>query len=301
MQTISTIKRQHERDGQECRIQNATSPAVAITDREPWGTVGPNYRPRELVTLLWHWVSPLIHDNAMGPHITYATNVAVQWVIFKKESTSNQLTILQHFGFKSTIKLKVPKLVRWTPPQYGFSLNVDGACKGNPSPCGGGGCIRDSNGDIHLGFTFYYGRDYNMLAEVRALCDGLRLADYHGLPISIVHFDSLALVHSINSNMCPSWKCIWWWRIARSFLCKTNIKLVHAYRETNRVADALASCYLEFMCLTLSFSFIRNFFNTYLFKYILFEKSLSLPFNLRFLLYIFFFMWKDVYLRSFLS
>ncbi|MQL96657.1 hypothetical protein Taro_029336 [Colocasia esculenta] len=100
---------------------------------------------------------------------------------------------------------------------------------------------RDSNGDINLGFAFYYGRGNNMLAEVRALCDGLRLADYHGLPISIVHSDSLALVHSINSNMCPSWKCIWWWRIAMSFLCKTNIKMVHAYRETNRVADALAS------------------------------------------------------------
>ncbi|MQL79017.1 hypothetical protein Taro_011457 [Colocasia esculenta] len=172
--------------------------------------------------------------------VRYATNVAVQGMIFKKESTPNQLKILQHFGFNPSVKLKVPKLVRWTPPQYGFSLNVDGTCKGNPGPCGSGGCIRDSNGDIHLGFAFYYGQGNNMLAEVHALCDGLRLAKYHGLPISIVNYDSLALVHSINSNMCPSWKCTWWWRIARSFLSKTNIKLVHVYRETNRVANALA-------------------------------------------------------------
>ncbi|MQM16639.1 hypothetical protein Taro_049598 [Colocasia esculenta] len=127
-----------------------------------------------------------------------------------------------------TVKLKVPKLIRWTPPKYGYSLNVDGACNGNPSPCGGGGCIRDSNGDIHLGFTFYYGHGNNMLAE------------YHGLPISIVNSDSLALVHSINPNMCPSWKCTWWWRIARSFLSKTSM-WVHVYWETNKVADALAS------------------------------------------------------------
>ncbi|MQL86849.1 hypothetical protein Taro_019382 [Colocasia esculenta] len=132
-------------------------------------------------------------------------------------------------------------LPRWNPPQYGFSLNVDGACKGNPGPCGGCGCIRDSNGDIHLGFAFYYGQGNNMLAEVRALCDGLRLAEHRGLPISTVNSDSLALVHSFNSNMCPSWKCTWWWRIARSSLSKPNIKLVHVYLDTNRMADALTS------------------------------------------------------------
>ncbi|MQL74939.1 hypothetical protein Taro_007307 [Colocasia esculenta] len=91
------------------------------------------------------------------------------------------------------LQAEVPKLIRWIPPQYGFSMNVDGACKGNPGPCGGGGCIRDTNGEIHLGFTFYYGQGNTMLAEVRVPYDGLRLADYHGLPISIVHSDSLAL------------------------------------------------------------------------------------------------------------
>ncbi|MQM09338.1 hypothetical protein Taro_042206 [Colocasia esculenta] len=173
--------------------------------------------------------------------IRYAANVAVQGMIFKKDSSPNQLKVLQQFGFKPLVKLKVSKLVRWNTPQYGFSLNVDGACKGNPGPCGGGGCIRNSNGDIHLGFAFYYGQGNNMLAEVRALSDGLRLAEHRGLPISIVNSDSLALVHSFNSNMCPSWKCTWWWRIARSFLSKPNIKLVHVYWETNKVVDVLAS------------------------------------------------------------
>ncbi|MQM00557.1 hypothetical protein Taro_033296 [Colocasia esculenta] len=121
------------------------------------------------------------------------------------------------------------------------SLNVDGACKGNPGTCGGGGCIQDSNRDIHLGFAFFYGKGNSMTVEVHALCDGLRLAEHHGIPISTVNTDSLALIHSFNSNMCPSWKCTWWWRIVGSFLGKNNINLVHAFRETNRVADALAS------------------------------------------------------------
>ncbi|MQL83033.1 hypothetical protein Taro_015518 [Colocasia esculenta] len=178
--------------------------------------------------------------NRIISDITFAINVAVQGIIFKKECTQNQLSILLHYGFKPKVKMKVPKVVRWSPPQYGFSLNVDGACKGNPSPCGGGGCIRDSNGDICLGFAFFYGEGNSVIAEVRALCDGLWLAEYHGFLISIVHSDSLVLVHSFKSNRCPSWKCIWWWRAASSLLCKSTIQLVHAYRETNRVADVLA-------------------------------------------------------------
>ncbi|MQL89268.1 hypothetical protein Taro_021848 [Colocasia esculenta] len=126
--------------------------------------------------------------------IRFAANVAVQGMIFKKECSPNQLGVLQQFGFKPTVKLKVPKLVRWMPPQYGFSLNVDGTCKGNPGPCGGGGCIRDSNGDIYLGFALFYGQGNSMIAEVRTLCDGLRLAEHRGLPISMINSDSLVLV-----------------------------------------------------------------------------------------------------------
>ncbi|MQL69593.1 hypothetical protein Taro_001904 [Colocasia esculenta] len=169
--------------------------------------------------------------------IRSAANVAVQGMIFKKECSF----VLQQFGFKPTVKLKVPKLVRWIPPQYGFNLNVDGACKGNTGPCGGGGFIRDSNGDIHSGFTFFYGQGNNMIAEVRTLCDGLRLAEHHRLSTSTVNSDSLVLVQSFYSDKCPSWTCSWWWRIARSFLHKLNIKVVHAYREANRVEDSLAS------------------------------------------------------------
>ncbi|MQM03779.1 hypothetical protein Taro_036567 [Colocasia esculenta] len=110
----------------------------------------------------------------------YAINVALQGVTFKQECAANSLAILQTFGFKPKVKLKAPKIVRWIPPQHGVYLNVDGACKGNPGPCGGGGCMRNSAGDILLGFAFYYGYGDSLLAEVRALFDGLRLAELHG-------------------------------------------------------------------------------------------------------------------------
>ncbi|MQL84227.1 hypothetical protein Taro_016727 [Colocasia esculenta] len=112
--------------------------------------------------------------------IRYAIHVALQGVTFKHECAANSLAILQTFGFKPKVKLKAPKIVRWIPPQHGVCLNVDGACKGNPGPCGGGGCMRNSAGDILLGFAFYYGYGDSLLAEVRALADGLRLAELHG-------------------------------------------------------------------------------------------------------------------------
>ncbi|MQM18576.1 hypothetical protein Taro_051571, partial [Colocasia esculenta] len=173
--------------------------------------------------------------------IRYAVNVAIQGVIFKQEGSPSSLAILQVFGFKPMVKLKVPKIVRWIPPKHGVCLNVDGAFKGNPGPCGGGGCLRTPAGDAFLSFAFYYGHGDSLLAEVRALCDGLRLAVLHGLNITSVYSDSLVLVQSFNNDKCPSWKSSWWWRLARSMLHDMHICVVHSYREANRVADASAS------------------------------------------------------------
>ncbi|MQM10895.1 hypothetical protein Taro_043794 [Colocasia esculenta] len=173
--------------------------------------------------------------------ISYAVNVAIQGVTFKQERSPSSLAILQVFGFKPMVKLKAPKIVRWIPPQHGVCHNVDGACKGNHGPCGGGGCLRTQSGDAILSFTFYYGHGDSLLAEVRALCDGLRLAVLHGHNITSVYSDSLVLVQSLNNDKCPSWKCPWWCRLAQSMLHDMHICVVHSYREANRVADAFAS------------------------------------------------------------
>ncbi|MQM01382.1 hypothetical protein Taro_034135 [Colocasia esculenta] len=36
------------------------------------------------------------------------------------------------------------------PLEVDQSLNVDGACKGNPGECGGGGCIQDAQGYVQV-------------------------------------------------------------------------------------------------------------------------------------------------------
>ncbi|MQL94380.1 hypothetical protein Taro_027034 [Colocasia esculenta] len=82
------------------------------------------------------------------------------------------------------------KLVRWIPPLVDFCLNVDGVSKGNPGFCGSGGCIRDKRGTILLAFANFYGVGNNIIAETRALCDGLRLAHFLGVRLSAIYSDS---------------------------------------------------------------------------------------------------------------
>lgn len=65
--------------------------------------------------------------------------------------------------------------LKWTSTAFGFpKLNVDG-CSLDPSECGGGGVIRDTQGALIAGFSTFYGWETNTMAEVRALLDGIRL------------------------------------------------------------------------------------------------------------------------------
>ncbi|MQL71213.1 hypothetical protein Taro_003538 [Colocasia esculenta] len=81
---------------------------------------------------------------------------------------------------ENQVKVQTFKLVRWIPPEHGLILNVDGSSKGNLRVCGGGGCIRDSKGNLMVAFAHYYGFGSSLVAEVRSLCDGIQLASEHG-------------------------------------------------------------------------------------------------------------------------
>ncbi|MQM11851.1 hypothetical protein Taro_044765 [Colocasia esculenta] len=123
-----------------------------------------------------------------------------------------EMQTLHDFGYVPLCPIKKLKLIRWIPPICDFSLNVDGACKRNPGECGGGGCIRDPQGHVHVAFTHFYGTGTSMIAEMRALCDGLRLASSLGFNLSTVYSDSLVLVNSIRENKTVSWRLYRWWR-----------------------------------------------------------------------------------------
>ncbi|MQL89888.1 hypothetical protein Taro_022470 [Colocasia esculenta] len=109
--------------------------------------------------------------NRIVHNIRYMVSSSLEMLVFKSFSSDKHLKDLQSFGLFPTIKARSFKFVKWIPPDTGLVLNVDGASKGkgNPGICGGGGCIRDSLGNLLLAFAHYYGFGGSLVAEIRSL------------------------------------------------------------------------------------------------------------------------------------
>ncbi|XP_071905969.1 uncharacterized protein [Coffea arabica] len=72
-------------------------------------------------------------------------------------------------------------IVRWKPSADDrLTLNTDGCSKGNPGLSGGGGVLRNSNGDFLVGFSTFLGKQTSLRAEVVTLLVGLRLCKARG-------------------------------------------------------------------------------------------------------------------------
>ena len=68
------------------------------------------------------------------------------------------------------------KNIRWEKPRAGWlTLNSDGSVASTVGPVGGGGLVRDENGEWVMGFARRIGNASSYLAELWALRDGLQL------------------------------------------------------------------------------------------------------------------------------
>lgn len=172
--------------------------------------------------------------------ILYNIRIAVQNIKFRLPPNSAFLTILQSYNIRVNSKHIVFKLVRWIPPLTDCSINIDGCLKPDSGLSGGGGCIRNSCGDIILGFSFFYGHGNIIQAEGRAMVDALRLAHSLSISISVIYSDSSLLVDMIVRKKPPPWVLHHWWAEIQDLLSSLGCSISHVYREANQVADTLA-------------------------------------------------------------
>ncbi|MQM01654.1 hypothetical protein Taro_034414 [Colocasia esculenta] len=203
-----------------------------------------------LILMLWElWKSRCAarfdHQRRRPAEIIRSIKLHVGLVLgkmmFKTDQSLVTHQLLQSYGFTYHTMAKRMKLVRWIPPLVDFCLNVDGASKGNPGLCGGGGCIRDKHGTIPLAFANFYGVGSNIIAETRDLCDGLRMAHFLGVCLSAIYSDSSTLVQFMQQGKCSNWHIQCWWHPSRDLLQGNVTILSHVFRETNQVADRLAN------------------------------------------------------------
>jgi len=139
-------------------------------------------------------------------------------------------------------KRLVLKSICWEKPREGWlTLNVDGLAAGASGKAGGGGLIRDGNGEWVIGFARKIGTTTSFMAELWALRDGLLLCLQIQAQAICVELDAKAVVDAFNMQSYSN-------TVISSIMddCRhlatqiSHLRVRHIYREANRCADFLA-------------------------------------------------------------
>uniref|UniRef100_M1CEJ8 RNase H family protein n=1 Tax=Solanum tuberosum TaxID=4113 RepID=M1CEJ8_SOLTU len=100
-------------------------------------------------------------------------------------------------------ELRVWKVNWERPPPNILQLNTDGSALSNPGKIGGGGILRDSQGDMIYAYIVSSGTGPNNLAEVQAAAHGLYWCTHHGYKTIILEVDLEQLTKWITHNSQP--------------------------------------------------------------------------------------------------
>lgn len=101
-------------------------------------------------------------------------------------------------------KRLILKSIRWEKPRNGWlTLNTDGLVAGNSGTAGGGGLIKDGNGEWVTGFARKIETATSFLAELWALQDGLLYLQVHAQAV-FIELDAKAIVDAFNSQTYPN-------------------------------------------------------------------------------------------------
>jgi ribonuclease HI len=127
--------------------------------------------------------------------------------------------------------------------QAEWLLMVDGAARGNPGDAGCGAAIFDENGTVVKELSRYLGRTTNNVAEYEGLLMGLDALIQLGRKKIRVQSDSQLLVRQLNGEYrVKDEKLKMLYQRAMSLLRQfDSYRILHVYREMNKVADRLAN------------------------------------------------------------
>ena len=122
-------------------------------------------------------------------------------------------------------------------------LNTDGAGKGNLGPADAGEVLRNDKGEWIIGFSEYLEHCSAMTAELKAVLRGLRIAKEMGTQKVWFRLDSSVLVGMLTDHKHghPEYQFLLQRCKQLLKLADWEVKITHCFRETNRVADKLAS------------------------------------------------------------
>jgi ribonuclease HI len=130
-----------------------------------------------------------------------------------------------------------------TEPQSEWVLMVDGAARGNPGDAGCGAAICDENGNVVKELSRYLGRATNNVAEYEGLLMGLEALIELGRKNIRVQSDSQLLVRQLNGQyrVKDEKLKVLYQRAVTLLRHFESYRILHVYRELNKVADRLAN------------------------------------------------------------
>jgi len=135
---------------------------------------------------------------------------------------------------------KPPQFIRWNaPPPGSTKINFDGSLQ-NLSAAGGF-IMRDWRGAVVMIGTSNYGSTSIMVAEGRALKDGIQAASAAGYNRLHIEGDNLTVIEALQGKTSIPWQLTNIIQDIHVMLSQVEQVVVnHIYRESNMAADSLS-------------------------------------------------------------
>ncbi|XP_060216614.1 uncharacterized protein LOC132644078 [Lycium barbarum] len=159
---------------------------------------------------IWKWRNTVLHGGRMSINkVIYEITMIIYQMCRMRFPEQNSLPrcipqILQVFeAYRPRI---VSKIVKWDFPMPGwYKCNSDGASRGNLEPRSVAFCIRNAVGDFQYATAIRISDGSNLIAEARALHEGLKYCVTHSLLLVVMETDSMTMKMILTGQWETPW------------------------------------------------------------------------------------------------
>ncbi|XP_055802719.1 uncharacterized protein LOC129871761 [Solanum dulcamara] len=142
---------------------------------------------------------------------------------------------------KCTNEVNVSTVYWRKPSAHMVKLNTDGSALHNPGKIGGGGLLRNNQGDLLFAFSTPFGEGTNNQSEILAAIFGLTWCLQLGYTKVILEVDSELVIRWIKHLAQPPWTVRTQLQQLQDISHQFQVfKCNHTYREANFTADVLS-------------------------------------------------------------
>ncbi|XP_060202575.1 uncharacterized protein LOC132630997 [Lycium barbarum] len=200
---------------------------------------------------IWKWRNTILHGGRMSINkVIYEINMIIYQMCRMRFPWQTNLPrcipqILQVFEvYRSRI---VSKIVKWDFPMPGwYKCNSDGASRGNRGPSPVAFCIRNAVGDLQYAAARRIPDGSNLIAEAKALHEGLKYCVTHSLLPVMMETDSITMKMILTGQWETPWSISMIINDISRLRSDKEVRVEHVLREGNGLADFLTNYSFDF-------------------------------------------------------